>query len=200
MLELGCGPGAYSEELVSRGALVDACDMSERMLEHARERLAEHVALEQVTLHHLDFTQSLGRFSDATFQLVLAPLCLDYVEDWQALFEQCHRLLEPSGHLVFSCGHPSFDAEYFETESYFEVEAVECTWTGFGIDVVMPSYRRPLAVVFQSVIDAGFSIETVHEPLPTEAFRKADPKRHKRLLHQPCFLCIRGRKDGSLDA
>ena len=39
VLDAGCGPGVYSQELVARGATVVACDVSERMLEIANERL-----------------------------------------------------------------------------------------------------------------------------------------------------------------
>lgn len=198
VLDAGCGPGVYAEILAQRGAQVDACDLSERMLELAAQRLSQDVAAGRVTLHNVDLGQPLSIFGNGRFHLVLAPLCLDYIEDWRATFREFHRVLAPGGRLVFSCGHPHFEAEYFETREYFTVEAVSCTWRGFGEEVTMPSYRRSLQEVMMSVIDSGFQIEQVLEPLPTPDFLDADPVRYARLLHRPSFLCVAAQKSPSV--
>lgn len=103
-------------------------------------------------------------------------------------------MLKPGGLAVISCGHPSFDAEYFKTEAYFDVEAVQCTWSGFGEPFTMRSYRRPLSEFINPAIEAGFLIDRIHEPLPTEDFRAADPVRYERLMRRPSFLMMRLRK------
>lgn len=189
VLDAGCGPGVYAEELVARGADVVGIDVSDRMLEHAAERLKGRVRLERV-----DMTQPLELFSDGEFDVVNAPLCLDYIKDWTPLFREFHRILKPGGVFLFSAGHPSFDAEHFKTEQYFSVEAVKCVWTGFGIRQTMPSFRRSLEEVFTPIVSSGLVIERVHEPLPTEDFRSNDPRRYQRLIHRPCFLCVRTRR------
>lgn len=191
VLDAGCGPGAYAEELVARGATVVGCDISERMLQLAQERLKGTVDLLLV-----DLTQPLTMFAAEEFDVINSPLCLDYIEDWQSLFGEFRRVLKPDGVLLFSCGHPAFDAEYFETKDYFSVERVECTWTGFGNKVLMPSFRRSLEEIIMPVINAGFLIDKVHEPRPTDDFKKADPRRYKSLMHRPGFLCVRARKAG----
>ena len=50
VLDAGCGPGVYAEALVARGASVVACDMSERMLELADQRLGGTVDLRCIDL------------------------------------------------------------------------------------------------------------------------------------------------------
>lgn len=199
VLNAGCGPGAYCEELAIRGASVASCDMSERMLELANERIdraiAEgRVAFDQVKFHHLDLTQPLSLFDDGIFDLVNAPLCLDYIEDWTSLFREFNRTLKPGGMLLFSAGHPASDAEYFKTTKYFEVEQVAATWTGFGVTVEMPCFRRSLAEFFNPVANAGFVLDQVHEPLPTEDFQKSDLRRYMQLMYRPVFLCVRAIK------
>jgi len=194
VLDCGCGPGVYAEHLVSMGAVVDAFDVSERMLDLAAKRLGNAAEDGPVTLHRIDMTQPLTMFADQSFDVVNAPLCLDYVKDWTSVFREFLRVLKPGGHFQFSAGHPSFDAEYFRTRDYFSIEAVECEWSGFDIKIRMPSYRRSLEVAINSVIDAGLIISRVHEPLPTEEFRKSDPRRYKRLMHRPCFICISAMK------
>ncbi|MEL7499964.1 MAG: class I SAM-dependent methyltransferase [Planctomycetota bacterium] len=194
VLDAGCGPGAYSAALVKRGAVVDGIDVSDRMLELANERLGNMIDRQQVRLHRVDMTQPLTIFENATFEVVNAPLCLDYIEDWTSLFREFCRVLKPGGHFQFSCGHPAFDADYFNTRNYFSVEQVECNWTGFDIPIRMPSFRRSLTEAINPVIEAGFLLKKVIEPTPTEDFRQADPRRFKILMHRPCFICVSATK------
>lgn len=188
VLDAGCGPGAYSEQLLSCGAIVTSIDISDRMIELARERLGPDADLRLVDMSH-----PLDMFNDGEFDFINAPLCLDYIEDWRTLFAEFKRILVSDGQLQFSCGHPAFDAEYFNTDDYFSIERVECTWTGFGIDVVMPSYRRSLQEILMPLIETGFQIEQIVEPLPTDQFKSADPRRFKILMHRPGFLCVQAK-------
>lgn len=51
------------------------------------------------------------------------------------------------GALVFSDGHPAY---YFVRDipvDYFKVQSMEHLWTGFGMDVMVPCYRRPLEYI-----------------------------------------------------
>lgn len=190
VLDAGCGPGAYAEWLVARGAEVVAVDASPRMLELARERVGDAVAF-----HLADLSRPLAFLDDASFDLVVSPLVIDYVEDWSVPLGEFHRLLRPGGRLVFSCGHPFFDFLYFGTEDYFATERVECEWRGFGdVRVTMPSYRRSLGSALNAVVDAGFTIERLLEPTPTPEFEVADPETYAELTKQPVFLCIRARR------
>ena len=58
----------------------------------------------------------------------------------------------------------------------------------------MPSYRRSLEATLNPLMDAGFRLEKIVEPRPTEDFKQADPEGYEKLLLQPSFLCIRARK------
>ena len=116
--------------------------------------------------------------------------------DLVAAVSEIHRVLKPGGRFQFSAGHPSFDAEYFETENYFSVEEVRATWSGFGIEVQMPSYRRSWEEALNPLVDAGFVLERLVEPRPTEQFRLADPDCYERLMHRPGFVCVRAFRPG----
>ena len=191
VLDAGCGPGIYARELAQRGATVTAVDASDNMLREASQRLKD---VATVSLRQLDMSKVPLPFEDQSFDLVNAPLCMDYIEDWRSVFAEFFRVLKPGGNFLFSCGHPASDAEYFKTKRYFEVEQVKATWSGFGIKVQMPSYRRPLSEIINCVVQPGFSIEKVVEPLPTDDFKKADLRRYLNLMHRPVFLCIRAKR------
>lgn len=189
VLDAGCGSGVYAEELLARGARVTACDRSAEMVRIAKDRLCGKAEALVV-----DLSQPLTMFADRAFDLVVSPLVLDHIEDWSPVFREFHRILAPAGRVVFSAAHPHFDAEYYRTGRYHEIEPVEPIWKGFGPPIGMPSYRRPLALFFSPLIDAGFLVERVLEPKPVEAMRASDPSRFERLMHRPSFLAVRAGK------
>ena len=190
VLDAGCGPGAYAQWLLDHGAQVVAVDANAKMLAHARARTAN-----RAEFHLANLNAPLDFLADASFDLVICPLVLDYIRDWTPLFREFHRVLSPGGVLVFSHGHPASEFFlYYSDGNYHEVEQVSWEWTGFGTVVTMPSYRRPLAAVFNPLIDAGFVLDRVLEPRPIEAFREADREHYDQLMRQPGFLCIRAVK------
>jgi SAM-dependent methyltransferase len=190
VLDAGCGPGVYTEWLVKRGAEVLAVDASPKMVELARRRLREAVDVRQA-----DLSKPLTFLDDSSFDLVLSPLVMEYVEDWRATFAEFYRVLGSGGHLVFSVTHPLFDYLYFKSNHYFRTEPVSAEWRGFGSQRVrMPSYRRSLEETINPLLEAGFRLERILEPKVTEELREADPKHYEELSRQPCFLCVRAKK------
>jgi SAM-dependent methyltransferase len=185
VLDAGCGPGVYAELLAQRGARVIAVDVSPKMVQLARQRLG---GLAEV--HQADIRRPLD-FADQSFDIVLSALAMDYVEDWGPVFREFQRLLRPEGKLVMSCGHPFADMLLHPEGEYFQVELVQWEWTGFGVPVCMPSYRRPLGAVLNPLLKAGFALDCVLEPLPTAEFQHADPDGYDQLMRQPGFLCLR---------
>jgi SAM-dependent methyltransferase len=189
VLDAGCGPGIYAAWLLERGADVVGVDVSERMVAIARERLGGRAEFRRA-----DLDRPLDFLSEASFDLVLAPLVIDYVRDWGSLFREFHRLLRPGGLLVFSVEHPFSDFSYRHMTDYFDVEVVECTWRGFRKPVPVRSLRRPLGELVNRLTGAGFAIDRFLEPRPTDEFREADPEDYGKLMRRPGFLCVRARK------
>jgi SAM-dependent methyltransferase len=190
VLDAGCGPGVYVEWLVDHGAEVVAFDANAKMVRLAQKRVGEKAQILQAALGEpLDFLE------DSAFDLVISPLVLDYVKDWASVFGEFHRVLKNGGILVFSMEHPftKYDI-HREQSNYFDVELVTYDWRGFGKVVQVPSYRRPLSAVLNPLIDAGFIVDEILEPTPTEAFKHADPKDYAKLSRSPGFMCVRALK------
>jgi SAM-dependent methyltransferase len=194
VLDAGCGPGAYAQILVRRGAEVVGVDVSPKMLRLARERVGD-----KVELHLADLTRPMKFLKNSSFDIAISPLVIPYVRDLSRLFKEFYRVLKSPGILVFSDGHPFWDYLFFKekrkSKDYFMTEVVGCTWHGFGVPVYIAGYRRPLNALLNPLIEAGFILERVLEPLPTEEFKKADPRNYRKLMRMPAFICVGARKE-----
>ena len=190
VLDAACGPGVYAEWLLSHGAEVVAVDASPKMVALARGRLGE-----ALDIRRADLSRPLNFLDDESFDIVLSPLTMEYIEDWHSTFREFYRVLRPGGHFILSVTHPFFDYTYFKSTNYFETELVGSEWRGFNtVKVHMPSFRRSLEATLNPIIEAGFRLDKLLEPKPTEEFKEADPKNYRELLERPSFLCIRARK------
>lgn len=190
VLDAGCGPGVYSAWLVEHGADVLALDANEKMVLHARQRLGDRVRVVQANLE-----QPLDFLMDKSFDIVISPLVMDYIKDWQSLLGEFFRILATPGYLVFSIEHPYvkfFDHQ--QQSNYFKTELVEYDWSGFGTVVRVPSYRRPLSAVINPILTSGFVLDQLLEPVPLEDFKLEDPEGYAELVRKPGFLCVRAKK------
>ena len=187
VLDAGCGPGWYAEQLVAQGAEVTAFDAAPRFVELTRARVGDLARVLQA-----DLARPLDFAADAAFDLVLSPLALHYVQDWDALLRELARVLRPGGHLVFSTHHPFMTWQLYQTPDYFATERLESAWDVVG---KVSFYRRPLTAITEALAGAGFVIERLVEPQPTEAFRSASPGEYETFMKSPWYLVVRARRD-----
>ena len=190
VLDTACGPGSTSMWLVERGAEVIAFDLSPTMVQLAQKKLGNAVLVRQA-----DLNQPLDFFDDGSVDKVLCALALDYIKDWDGLFAEFNHLLVPHGQFVFSVHHPFFldlKVEADIQEDYFSIQEVDEDWLVFGLKI--PAFRRPLEAISASLWEAGFCIEQIIEPKPTEEAKAAFPEAYEQLSKHPVFLCVSARK------
>lgn len=200
VLDAGCGPGAYAEELLRRGARVVALDASPAMLTLAQARISERIGpLAAVEWKQANLEEPL-ELEDERFDVAIAPLVFDYIEDWVPTLRELGRVLRPGGALIFSCTHPCSDLKQgYLRATYFEKHLLRMRWRGFAPTTVeMPSFHRPLSEVFNSIRQSGLELDFVLEPRPTPDFRRADPESYEELMQQPGFLALRALKKQAL--
>jgi ubiquinone/menaquinone biosynthesis C-methylase UbiE len=192
VLDAGCGTGSLTEWLLVNGANVIGVDASPHMLEQAHKRIQDKALL---LLH--DLREPMFFIEDNSMDLIVSSLVLHYVDNLERVFEEFSRVLISGGYLVFSFGHPFSDFVYRPSENYYDVEVISFDWTGFTDEPVsVPSYRRPLECYTEGLSGAGFCIERLIEPVPTDRFREQLPDSYARHLVSPLFMVIRARVIG----
>jgi SAM-dependent methyltransferase len=119
VLDVGCGPGLYAEELVARGARrVVGVDASSQMISLARQRVTGPVAF-----HCQDLQRPLSWAADGEFDAAVMPLVIHHLDDRVAALREIARVLRPAGRLVVSTHHPTADW-VDHSGSYFTVEKI----------------------------------------------------------------------------
>ena len=126
VLDLGCGPGLYSNKLASLGAKVTAVDFSENSVEHARSIARRNgLDVEFLRANYLDLEVP------ETFDLVLliyGDLCALSPSQRQTLFAFSKKCLAPGGRLVFDVFSIALFDE-LEEEARYETQPFGGFWS-----------------------------------------------------------------------
>ena len=158
VLDAGCGPGLYAEELLARGADVVGFDQSPAMVRLARRQTGDRV---DVRVH--DLSSPIAWLDDDSFDAALMALVLHHLDDRVAALRELHRVLQPDGRLVVSTHHPTSDWLRLGG-SYFSVAPIEEDW--HRGDWHVRYWREPLEGKCAAFADGGFVIERLIEPRP----------------------------------
>jgi SAM-dependent methyltransferase len=179
VLDVGCGSGLYAAELAQRGADVVGFDNSAKLVQHARRRAGSRADLR---VH--DVREPLDWLGDETVDRAVMALVLHHLDDPAPALREVHRVLKPEGRLVVSTVHPVADWRQLGG-SYFTDEMIDDTWNA-GWQV---RFRRaPLTTWCAEFRDAGFLIERLVEPLPSESMKGPFPDTYNKLTAEPFFI------------
>jgi ubiquinone/menaquinone biosynthesis C-methylase UbiE/ADP-ribose pyrophosphatase YjhB (NUDIX family) len=171
VIVLGCGGGQDCIVLAKQGAQVIGIDLSDKQIEYGR-RLADREGV-LVTLLQ-GSVEELRGIDDATQDLALSNHALNYVERIDRALAEAYRVLRPGAPFVMSLAHP-FDAclegtpPYGVTKSYWQRE-LDWQWDfpKANVSARLRSWYCPIGEWLALLTGAGFRIERVLEPKPTE--------------------------------
>ena len=180
VLDAGCGPGLYAEQLVACGADVVGIDASEKLIRLAKNRVAQA----DFRVHDLEFP--LSWIENDSFDRIVMALVLHHLHEPRATLRELHRVLRPNGRLVVSTVHPVADWLRLGG-SYFTDERLVETWqTDWHAEI----RRAPLTALIADFASAGFAIEALVEPTPAPSMADAYPLVNERLSTEPGFVAF----------
>lgn len=186
ILDIGCGSGWYAEQLLKAGAVVTAIDVNEQMVELTKKRVHNQAQVLQA-----DLEQPLKFLASASFDVIVAPLVIHYIQDWPALMTELARLLKKNGLFVFSTHQPHQTYHLFKLENYFHQQIIQDYWP--SINATVQYYHHTLHDLTESLYQAGFLIERIVEPQP-ETGMQQDKEMYPLLTTRPWFLFVRAIK------
>jgi len=211
-LDIGCGEGHNTRLLAKRGARVTAIDISEVFIHHA----GEHEKREPLGIDYRVASAVEVPFSDGAFDFATGFMSFMDIPETDRVISEAYRILKPGGFLQFSIEHPCFDTPHrrnlrdeqgltyaIEVGDYFRNlngEVTEWLFTGAPAEAKagLPKFRTPtftriLSQWLNLLIDAGFVLERVGEPRPSdEAVRACRHMQDAQVVAY--FLHVRARK------
>lgn len=196
VLDLGCGYGYNCIDFIERGASsVVGVDISQKMLDVAKNESA-HEKIRYLKMSMTDVC-SLGM----KFDFIYSSLAFHYVEDFDSFAKGIYECLNDGGYLLFSQEHPlnTVDGHYIKDENGNVIEFACADYSVQGIrksfwfveDFIR--YHRTFSGIINPLINAGFVIDALDEPMPSkEAIEKRKSLERYRL--KPNFLIVRAKK------
>lgn len=188
ILDAGCGAGKHSADLLARGAKMSGCDISEKMLQFAKNSLGD-----QMQFKVADLSKQLP-YDAAQFDGILCALAMHFIKDWKIPLSEFKRLLKPGGSVVFSTIHPFTEIEKAEGGNYFSHATIENKRVIDGKTMRVRYWRRPLSQMVEEINASGLVIDTIKEPMPIEGAKEKFPDTFNELATQPRFIFFKLRK------
>ncbi|MCO4294681.1 class I SAM-dependent methyltransferase [Solitalea sp. MAHUQ-68] len=122
-LEIGCGTGKNTQWLTTKAKHITAVDLSEEMLQRAKEK----VNANRVEFIQADILQD-WTFAKDSYDLISFSLILEHIENLDPIFAKAANCLKPGGHVYVGELHPF--KQYAGTKARFDTEEgqhiVEC--------------------------------------------------------------------------
>ncbi len=199
IIDLGCGFGEHCMQYVHDGAAkVVGIDISEKMLEVAKRENSNP----GITYMNMPM-ENISQISE-TFDVAISSLALHYIEDFDTLARDVYEILNEDGVFIFSQENPintcfsngerwTRDEKghklYANLANYGLEGERESTWFVDGVK----KYHRTFSTIVNTLVKAGFTIEEMIEPVPTQQLLEKYPE-YSDLYHKPDFLLVKARK------
>ena len=112
LLEVGCGPGVYTPDVLDRGFEIWGFDISPKMIHLAQEKVAGHPLSKKVHFFVGDLLNL--NFERDFFDMVLCIGVLSYVTDIRKAIRKIERVLKPEGVAILQASNPFSPFEMVE--------------------------------------------------------------------------------------
>ncbi len=201
VLDLGCGYGHNCIDFINDGASsVTGIDISNKMLEVAKEKSANE-NIEYINMSMTDIDR-LG----IGFDFIYSSLAFHYVENFDAFAKKIYACLNSGGVLLFSQEHPIITATVNGNGHFNRDEngdRISYTFSNYNepgerkihwyVDGVV-KYHRTFSGVISALVNAGFVIYKIVEPLPEDWAIEKLPTIVKEKI-KPNYLIVKAMKN-----
>ncbi|KAL2818643.1 S-adenosyl-L-methionine-dependent methyltransferase [Aspergillus granulosus] len=197
VLDLGCGYGWFSRWAAKEGlaARVHGIDISEKMLESARERtdlsLKSRITYERADIDTVDLENEV-------YDIIYSSLTIHYICDPDRLFRTVHKALKSKGRLIFSIEHPIYTAP--KEDKWHHGEDMLESWllNGYGdegervrnwLGEDVRKYHRTTQTYLSLLLRGGFLLKEFVEWMPSEKDLEEHPDWAVE-RNRPAFLLV----------
>jgi ubiquinone/menaquinone biosynthesis C-methylase UbiE len=122
LLEIGCGPGTWTDICLRHTKMMTIVDISSEMLKLVQERFAES----PINYHCGDFISQQIQLP-ASFDVIFSARALEYMDNKRAMVEKSVALLKPGGQLVIITKNPAWLDKRRKTNST-DGNDIHCDW------------------------------------------------------------------------
>lgn len=144
LLEVGCGPGIWTDIMLQHARQVTLFDISEEMLKVAKQKYRNNTNIDAYVQG--DYIADVDKLS-GKFDVIFSSRALEYMSDKQKMVTQSHGLLNPGGALIIITKNPDWHDKI--TEKTTAESDIQTDWVSW----------KTLAGYYQN---AGFKEVTVY--------------------------------------
>jgi 2-polyprenyl-3-methyl-5-hydroxy-6-metoxy-1,4-benzoquinol methylase len=211
-IDIGCGEGYNTRLLADKGAIMEAIDIAPAFIESAEGLETEF----PLGIKYKIASATQLPFGKHEFDFATSFMCLMDIPDLEKALSEAYRVIKPGGFFQFSIEHPCFKTSHLKKIRNHEGRAYAVEIGDYFLNTdgkieewifgdapeeiknktpkfKIPNYHRTLSFWLNAIIKAGFIIEEVQEPYPSdEAIKEKPALESARAVSY--FLHIRCRK------
>lgn len=160
ILDLGCGPGLYTEIFAEEGHHASGVDISESSIAYARQSAREkRLDIEYIHASYLDFEPEAGKYDMVI--MIYTDLGVLNPEERDELLTKVERALGPDGMFIFDVLHDNDLEQKLSPKSWEAVEAGFWKKTPYLALSESTLYKDEKVILYQHhIIDTDQNIET----------------------------------------
>ena len=172
VLDLACGQGFFSREIVKTGATVVGADLSKELIDLARAQSPKEIKFVVTPADALTFLNA------NSVDAIVCVLAIQNIKKPSAVFAECARVLKSGGRMIFVLNHPAFrvakrsswgfdekaKVQYRRVDEYISESETDIVMNPGGkTPVTTASFHHPLQFYFKALHKAGFAVSRLEE-------------------------------------